>query len=475
MIRSLKNKLAPIHRIPPEVLTLVPDYWGEWKWNKVPDVIPLTHVCRAWREMFLSRSSLWTTFYCKNADKTRAYLERSRSSPIELQINREDVLSPHDPLLQVIPHATSRLKHLSVRATPKSIDDITIHLSRPAPLLEFLSVDYHRVSGPASKSTLPPSLFNGDLSSLRTLHLLHVRTELPWRNMANLTSFVLWGGLPGESPIGQLLDFFESAPSLKSVELISAIPASGAQSGRLVSLGCLEWMVIQGREPCPHLLNHLLIPVGATLSIRVTSLATRPEDHLPRPPSNLRNLSNLTRVSLNFSAFYPELRFTGPNGELSVTFLPPQPDFASPVLEFLAKLDTSGIEQLALYYADDVPEDFPQRAFLHMNNLRIFTLYPHHNSRTLIRALYPDTGSSGAVFFPKLEELNLVLIDKAFDIKSLANVARARKLGGAKLKTVRIVDRADGIDPGGVLKLREHVSDVECGPGVIIDGGGGVE
>ncbi|KAF9789163.1 hypothetical protein BJ322DRAFT_992374, partial [Thelephora terrestris] len=79
-IRSLRNTLAPINKIPDEILALIPDYY--WYNFERPGPIALTHVCRTWREVFTSRSSLWTHLDCKYPEQTRAYLERSKSSPL---------------------------------------------------------------------------------------------------------------------------------------------------------------------------------------------------------------------------------------------------------------------------------------------------------------------------------------------------------------------------------------------------------
>jgi len=431
-------------------------------------MIPLTHVCRAWRGAFSSRSSLWTSFQCQDADKTRVYLERSKSSAISLRIDREDVLSPHDPLFQVIPHATSRLKYLCIRTTPENIGHITPHLSHPAPLLECLWIDCGSGPEPRSIPVLATSLFNGNLPSLRSIHLVSVRTELPWRNMINLTWFALWHTPLGGISIGQLLDFFENTPHLKNIELRSATPTSGAQGGRLVSLAHLEWMSIQGDEPCSLLLHHLLIPVGAKLSIWVGSFGPRLEGHLPRSLDNFRNLSDLTKISLDLTESHPNMEFTGPNGQVSVTCRSPQGNLTSPALEYLAKIYTSKTEELIITRGSPPSGDLPRRAFLRMQDLHTLTLYRCRSIHFFIHALHPDTSSLGTVVCPNLEELVLVLRTngEVFDIKDLINVAAARALCGAKLSIVRIIGGQDKVDLGGVLELREHVFDVESGPGV---------
>ncbi|KAF9643103.1 hypothetical protein BDM02DRAFT_3077510, partial [Thelephora ganbajun] len=135
LIRSCRNRLTPISRIPPDVLILIPDFWGD---RKSHFAITLTHVCRTWREVFTSCSSLWTDFNCMNAEKTRVYLERSKSSPINLRIRREDGLFPRDPLFQVVPHAIDRLESLFISTNPDYLQEITDHLSHPAPVLKEL-------------------------------------------------------------------------------------------------------------------------------------------------------------------------------------------------------------------------------------------------------------------------------------------------------------------------------------------------
>jgi len=465
LVRSLKNGLSPINRIPPELLTLIPDFFKKWRKNH--GVVQLTHVCRAWRNVFVSHASLWTNFHCEDADKTRICLERSNPSPINLLIQREDSLPPHDPLLQVIPHAIDRVKFLSLRATQETIGHIATHLSRPAPLLEYLSIDCGCGSEPASNPVLTTPLFNGNLSSLRTLRLLYLHTELPWRNMLNLTSFTLWHTPLGGLSIGQLLDFMESTPRLESVELRFAIPTSGAQGGRLVPLTYLQWMSIWEGEPCSPLLNHLLIPVGAKLSIQADSFGSRLEDNLPRSLDNFRNLSDLTKINLDLNESYQDVQFIGPNGEVSVTCPFPQGNPTSLVLEYLAHIDTSKTEQLEINHSNPQSSDPPHRALLHMKNLRTLTLYRCQNLHFFIRALHSDASSSGAVVCPKLEDLILVLRERTgvFDIKHLINMTTARALGGAGLMTIRLVGGQDKVDPDDMLELRRHVFDVEYSPG----------
>ena len=468
----MKNRLAPINQIPPEVLTLIPDSWDLYYRHQADRaLIALTHVCQTWRGIFTSRPSLWTDFTCEDTGKTRVYLERSRSSPINLRLERKSALSPHDPFLEILPHAIGRLKSLSVGATAENLQDITAHLTRPAPLLERLDINGGSNFGPR-KPTLTAALFDGDFPSLRELFLEHVHTELPWRNMINLTSFILLHISLGNVPIGQLLDFFEGAPHLREVKLYTATPTSGGQNGRLVPLACLRRMEIKGVEPSSLLLDHLLIPVGARLTIHIGSFGDTIEDHLPRSLDNLRNLSNFTDVYVG--DLYPRMRFVGPNGQLLVTMS--QPDTTC-VAEHLARFDTSKTERLEVANSNCPSRNLLYQALLPMENLRTLALSRWRNSHVYVRALDPNTSLPNVVVCPKLEELIIVPRNglAGFDVGSVTEMARARASRGVKLRVIRILSGQNKLDPGPELELRKYVWHVEYGPeaDVVSDDGDG--
>ena len=452
LIWSLKNRLAPINRIPPEILALIPEPQDIYYKDK--DLIALTHVCRAWREIFVSYSSLWTNFDCSNADKTRVYLERSKSSPINLSLRRDDVLPPGDPFLQVVPHLIGRLKSLSIAGRFANPQD-------RVPLLEWLDADSGSSLGP-SHQPIVTTLFEGDLSSLRELYLQSVRTELPWRNMVNLTSLTLSHMSPSDLSITQLLDFFEGAPRLCDIILTSATPTTGGQDGRLVSLGCLKKMDILLGPPSSLFLDHLLIPVGAKLERWVDSFHRVVEDHLPRSLDNLRNISNFTKVRLQVGAGSTRMKLSGTNGQFCIASLD---GTLCSALGSLARLDTSKVERLEVVNDADPYLEPPYQQLLPLKCLRTLTLSRCANLDTYLEALHPNTSLSKVMACPELGKLTIVLrTDGEFDPKFVIGITAARAARGAKFGTVRIVGGQDRLDPGDVLELRKHISHVEYGP-----------
>jgi len=457
--------LAPINKIPPEILALIPDFWNTYKRDQ--NIIALTHVCRAWREAFVSRSSLWTDFDCLDGEKTRVYLERSKFSPINLSLDLRQGIPSYNSLFQLIPHATGRLKSVFIMGPLENVEVDTRVISRlthPAPLLEHLTICSNISTTPDLCPALPPALFSGDLSSLRTLCLESVHTELPWRNMINLTSFTLHYIPPGVVSVKRILDFFENAPYLEEVELCFATLTAGAQNGRLVSLACLKSMCIEDDGPPPVLLDHLLIPVGAKLEIQAHMLSSLIGVHLPRSLDNLKNLSNFTTIQLNIGGPSPSMKFSGPNGTVKTTSPGGSIDL---VLEFLAELDTSKTEWFEIDWGHPPSGGSFYQALLRMKDLRTLTLSKCGSPDIFIRALQPATSPTEAVVCPKLEELVLVLHphETMSHITSVIGMAAARALRGEKLRTVRIVGRR-GATTFDVSELRKHVYNVECGSGV---------
>ena len=408
--------------------------------------------------MFTARSSLWTDFDCADADKTHVYLERSKSSPIDLVLDREDGLDHNDPFLQITPHAVARLRYLLITTTaPDHFQDITDRLSYPAPLLEDLKI-FASTDDAFLSAVLPTALFDGNLPSLRELCLFSVVTELPWRNMVNLTKFTLAYVLEPRVTIGQLLDFLESAPRLLDVELTFSTPAFDAQNGRLVSLPHLRKLNIYGFHPPSLFLDHLLIPAGAKMETDLDLPGPQIEDHLPRSLDNLRNLPNFTRIRLRFGHCVL-VEFAGPNGQVCMCSMCPQPDTTRLVPRSLAQFDTSKTKRLEIFTSDTLFEEL-RLALLSLDNLRVLTLSLCKDLRSFILALGPDPSAIEPIPCPKLAGL-VFRTEERFDIETMVEVAAARALGGAPLKSVRIITSREPVSMEVVAELLKHVPDVE--------------
>ena len=465
LVRSIKNSFAPINWIPPEILSLAPDYYDE---DIDRHLITLTHVCRSWRNAFISRSSLWTRLDFTNVDKTRTYLRRSKSSPLELYLERNKSSTYlNNAFFLAAPHI-HRLKSLTIHGDV--LPDAIRHFYCHAPRLEKLDINLSCLRAPAFDS----ALFKGDLSSLRELSLVGVVRSLPWNGLANLTTFKLKSSIPGLCSVTRLLNFFECAPLPHTITLVDSTPtSSNAPAGRIVSLPRLNALYIIARPPHSILLNHLRIPTGASLVLRLSFSGGKSplQYHLPETSTNLKNLSRITTINLCFSASQKNVRLSGPSGELYViagwedeTVTPRTMDHR--ILRSLSPSILLTTQRLAISgYKPPKPDKVEKcpvfRTLSSMHNLRTLILTKCHNL-PFILALNPEKNPSELVLCPNLDELVLYVKSRdQFHIKRLLNMTEERGSRGVRLSSITIVGLDELVPGKEVFKLREHVARVD--------------
>ena len=467
----MKNTFALINKTPLDVLSLIPNCWEDN--DRDEGLIKLTHVCRSWREIFISCPSLWTRLDCMNVDKTRVYIERSKSSPLGIDIGRVGNASyREEAFVLAIPHI-GRLRNLSISGNPtKVLPTLVEYFSCPVLLLNELNINF--ICGQAP--TLPDKLFNGDLPSLRELCLAGVTTPLPWRDLSNLTTFK-FSHVPGDKILStQLLDFFESTPNLRYIQFLDSIPnSSDAPVERVVSLPHLKKLDILAQPAHSILLNHLSIPARASLRLEFTfSGGESPiSSYLPKSPDNLNNLSHITAVNLCFGAEQKSMRLSGPSGELSMTGNWARGGHQPHVGEgrFLSSLnqfDSSRTQRLAitLYcHRRDTPTQAETWVLRSMEGLRTL-VFSRCSSLPFILILNPnknpDTNPDKSLLCPKLEEIVLyVERPDQFYINELLSMAEERASRGAKLSGITIVSTAALAPMKEVFQLRKYVSRVE--------------
>ena len=140
LVRSVKNSFAPVNRIPPDILSLIPDHCGYVEDDA--DRIALIHACRCFGDVFVSRSSLWTKLDFMNAKKANTYIQRSKSSPSDIYLKDSHITY----LGLVIPHV-QRIESLTIYATapPDSIKYFNYPISLPEEL--DIQLNYPPVPG----------------------------------------------------------------------------------------------------------------------------------------------------------------------------------------------------------------------------------------------------------------------------------------------------------------------------------------
>ena len=463
-VRSIKNTFAPINQVPPEIFSLIPDHCEAGE-----DLIRLTHVCHGWREILISRASLWTYLDCKNPNKTGTYIQRSRGSPLEVSlVARGPTPLPKDALLLVLQHI-SRFKALTLYGTSLTIPNLVKHFNSPAPLLEKLDIRVLSLESAAVKGTI----FGGNLSSLRELRLWGVLTNLPWKNMSNLTILDFHGGSGDNISATQLLDFFEHAPLLRDIRLVDTLPdSSNVPAERAVSLLHLVLLKISAEPVHSILLNHLHIPTGALVTMEFEFDGERSPilDYLPGSLDNLKNISHVTSINLAFDSGVA-MRVNGPSGGLYMISAwggsgNPPPMLDHHILRSLNKLPTSTTERLVVtqYYASAHPKTEDSGAYqvlLPMNDLRALTLTDCNNT-SFLHALNPSRNTSNTVACPKLEELTLNIPGQRDESRmyGLLEMTMERASRGAKLSSILICQR-ESLSAKELSDLRSYACHVE--------------
>jgi len=265
--------------------------------------------------------------------------------------------------------------------------------------------------------------------------------------------------------VRQILDFFESAPHLRKVELRFITHTPGAENGRLVTLACLKGLDIANTRSSSPLLDHLLIPAGAHSAIWVDLPSPPIEDHPPRFLDNFKNFPGFTTIRLFGGGLNscPGMRFNGPNGGVAMIPIPSRADEISFFRKSLVQFDTSKTERLKIGVGNSPSSDPLYRALLPMQDLRTLTLSRCITPHVFIHALHPGMRPSGVVVCPKLEEF-VIEYQGTLNIENVVGIAAAREFRGARLKLVRTIGQVKYVEVD-VLELKKHVLHVECGPG----------
>lgn len=475
-VRSMKNSSAPISRIPPELLSLIPDYYCEGdlyqdhhdvsiRVKKDRDLITFTHVCRSWRDTFISRSSLWTRLSFWSVEKTLAYIQRSQSSPLKIDVIQGYAYRFDTDFPLVIPHI-HRLKSLTIcaRWLPSGVARFRCHI----PLEELIinmSAKYN------DDPVLDGALFNGGLSSLRELRLGGVITNLPWKNMTNLRILNL-RCRDYNYKIIQILNFLESAPLLHTVKLDDWVLPSfdDAPPEQIVHLRHLKVFSIEPYQPPSILLRHLHIPIGASLilAFHFSGQESPFADYLPERSTNFENLSHITTITLAFHrSVKMSVRLSGPRGSLRARVLW-NGDFPSDkhhrIIHSLGRPMLSTIQKLTFLVKFGIEISLAFQTLSFTGSLRTLVCSAGRRTMSFIEILDPRQNPSNLLLCVNLEELVFHVEDMSeynLSVELLVGMAKNRASREAKLSSITIVSSVGPVLED-IFKLREHVTHVVC-------------
>lgn len=463
-MKAIVNELSPINCLPPEVLSVIPTYWPA---DSQRDLIRATHVCRYWRTTLIASPSLWNVVNSGNEARMRAYIHRSQSYPLSMDIKhpgQEGVLS--DAVF-------FRMKSLTLNLPMANLSRPLGRLASPTPMLEDLSITMTD-----SRESHLPVLKTGDFFMLSKLHLDGVSPNLLHLPIAHLRILHL-ENLQNSPHMSDLLQFLERAPWLEELLLVNAGPeGDGEPPERVARLRSLQTLTLHGTVVKAKLLQHLALPASADINLmgrfnqRFHGLM---EEFLPPCLDNLPATSNFTSLNItSTSRSSCNMVFSGQEGRLSITvtnenrrgmlghdqlILP----IADLCLQRLTPLVLDTVTHLTLRCDPWGQQDFPEapafREFLQqLPSLQSIDLV--HCDFNSIRALNPV-----GVNLPFLRSLNIYITpDTKIDLDLLSHIAKSKSMLRSLLEKVKFVFYSTTrvmFMESEMDRLKEHVQVVE--------------
>ncbi|KAI0264918.1 hypothetical protein BC834DRAFT_238385 [Gloeopeniophorella convolvens] len=327
------NALAPVSLLPAELLTrifhLLRDDRCYNKDTRLPFWITVTHVCRHWREVALSDSTLWSGIWDNFPMCTEKWLVEMliRSKEALLDV---DLRKPSAELLRSVAFHPSHIRSLVLNCLTGSPSNESVQklLMSEAPELEELYL------GPKSLITSPPivllndlpassgfRLFRGQAPKLRSIHLYQI--HIPWAYLprCTLSHLSITSSSDGVefSPLGEigaLIDVLENSPTLERLTLDHCLAPVSSQprAVSIVNLPRLSQLTLSGHSSSvlcllesfhtPALLELRLLFV-ATNSVEVESWPTIAPSALARFYRTRPVIFNHLRIEVNHYFDWP--------------------------------------------------------------------------------------------------------------------------------------------------------------------------
>jgi hypothetical protein len=290
-LKSSRNSLAPVSRLPPEILAVVFSFLPASAWDKKAGPLAwmrIAHVCGRWREVVLNDPFFWShiNFNELSPAGMAELLARAKTVPLHLEA---DVTVLSEVRLGAFERQfeahISHTRHLSISG--HYIQSATAVFERflsSAPTLEYLSLSYRaydsrRRFGPPSSEVfiIPANFFNFTIPSLMSLKL--TSCEFSWkspflkslRTLEILRSSFSRQVRPG---LEDWLDGLNEMPQLETLILQSATPLTPLDEPfilevtRAVALPSLtRFHISDSAKDCALALAHLVLPALAWLRV----------------------------------------------------------------------------------------------------------------------------------------------------------------------------------------------------------------
>ncbi|TFK69974.1 hypothetical protein BDN72DRAFT_577379 [Pluteus cervinus] len=305
LLRSRRNTLAPISRLPAELLSRIffivqglyltetEDYYG---WTAV------IRVSQYWRAVVMERSDMWGGVIVPQSYRLPPWsplsFTRSGTSKLDVSFQNVNPNASHCKFIISVLDELSRIRSLGFSpsrgysyANALNMQKIVQCFEQPAPHLEELSLGSNDNGAWFWFSQFSPTfrLFNGDAPMLRSLTLIN--SYIDWDNplFRNLHHLKLHGlPSPHFTSLHNIFDVLENAPNLQTLQMVSSVslpdpePFPPHDNVALASLSSLDIMI--PRKETLAFLSTVTLPAQSHIKICISNshsyyYASHPEDY----------------------------------------------------------------------------------------------------------------------------------------------------------------------------------------------------
>jgi hypothetical protein len=463
--KTFRNALAPIHKLPPEILSQIPQFFP------IRDLVMATQVCRYWRTTFITSGPLWCNIDCVRGPEALTCLHRSKGSLIHVRVRK----IPDDEVLAKLSPHIGRIKSLLLKSRWSVAQSVFARFTDPAPTLETLTVICHPTT--AAAGPVPSTLLTGNLPNLRSFTLQGFASDLANFVLPNLTHFEMSSvtSSPISITLANLLAFFERSPLLEVAridfhgECIHNVP-----NQKRVSLKALRTLYISGSGLVGHGDNSLLARLELSKGVDVAMTLLIPDGSanpiayaIPPYPDRLPFIRGVKSIHAEVFPGHGRcgFRFSGENGKVTIGARWPatNPDLEDLLIrsfQSFLPFSTDGVEEFCIrgYQA---PKDsyLPAlQAFDSLPNLRSI-LMVHCDNSVLLRALRQPTRH---LTVPKLRKMELCLgTRREISGDELRELASYRASRDARLEELLITSPEVIVPVTEVMALRAYAKLVE--------------
>ena len=451
--------MRPINKLPPEILSSIAREVLHWDHSDTTKLLPLTHVCRRWRESLISIPENWALISNENEGIAVICLQRAKAAPLEITIYMP---SPTGPFLfpRILEPHVQKTRTLSVTSisTIEQLMGMFPNFPQSMPTLESLDLTSYELEGDWSIDRFGPFT-----PTLRRLSLYGIPLYPSLLRVRTLTQLTL-SNLESPPSLDTLLDFLEGNQSLKSANLwfsFAELPRRNPQRRILNQLQHL-WIECRRQVDARALITSIPLRRGAHLKIKIPDESAALSNILPNvSTAHLSNPPSPTFFQFDTHEYNVGILLRGPGGEFSFC-RPPRADESFPDYHLLPLTNVREFRLVCSGSTAPDPPTFRPPLFPSLEALAIIgnDLECNVDVRRVLSSLLLNPTSSPLL--KNLAFLNCDLSDELMEEITKFSSERKKTLTSTWLYRVLIIHR-DGKFPSAasIEKLREHVSVVD--------------